>query len=61
MANHNKEKYLQFNSSTYRQDDIYQILDNMNKPESYIQARVQDRKDMEDEHIIAKELILGHE
>ena len=61
MANHNKETYLQFNSSTYRQDDSYQILDNMNKPESNIQAQVQDKKDMEAEHIITKELILGHE
>ena len=56
MANHNKEKYLQFNSSTYRQDDSYQILDNMNKPKLDFQAQVQDIKDMEDEHIIAKEL-----
>ena len=61
MANHNKEKYLQFNSSTYRQDDSYQILDKMNKPKSDIQAQVHNRKDMEAEHIIAKELILGHE
>ena len=61
MANHNKEKYLQFNSSTYRQDDSYQISDNMNKAESDIQAQVQDRKDMEVEHIIAKKLILDDE
>ena len=61
MANHNKEKYLQFNSSTYRQDDSYQILDNMNKPESEIQAQAHNRKDMEAEHIIAKELILDDE
>ena len=61
MANHNKEKYFQFNSSTYRQDDSYQILDNMNKPESDIQAQAQNRKDMEAEHIIAKEIILGHD
>ena len=61
MANHNKEKYLQFNSSTYRQDDNYHILDNMNKPESNIQAQAQSRKDMEAEHMISKELILGHE
>ena len=61
MANHNKDKYLQFNSSTYRQDDSYQILDNMNKLESDIQAHTQNRKDMEADHIIAKELILGHE
>ena len=33
----------------------------MNKLESYIQAQAQNRKDMEAEHIIAKELILGHE
>ena len=61
MANHNKEKYLQFNSSTYIQDDSYQTLDNMNKPESDIQAQVQDIKDMEAEHIITKELILDDE
>ena len=61
MANHNKEKYLQFNSSTYRQNESYHILDNMNKPESNIQAQAQNMKDMEAEHIIAKELILGDE
>ena len=61
MANHNKEKYLQFNSSTYRQDDNYQILDDMKKPESEIQPQAQNRKDMEAEHIIAKEIILGHD
>ena len=61
MANHNKENYLPFNSSSYRQDDSYQTLDNMNKLESDIQARVQSRKDMEAEHMMAKELILGHE
>ena len=61
MANHNKKKYLQFNSSTYRQDNIYQILDNMNKPESDIQAQAQNIKDMEAKHIITKELILGDE
>ena len=33
----------------------------MNKPESDIQAQEQDRKDMEVEHIIAKELILEDE
>ena len=51
MANHNKEKYLQFNSSTYRQDDNYQTLDNMNKPESDIQAQAQDINDMEAKQI----------
>ena len=61
MANHKKEKYLQFNSSTYRQDESYRILDNMNKPESHIQAQAQNRKYMGAEHIIEKELILGHE
>ena len=61
MANHNKENYLQFNSSTYIQDDNYQILDNMNKPESDIQAQAQNIKDMETEHIIEKEHILGHQ
>ena len=61
MTNHNKEKYLQFNSSTCRQDNNYHILDKMNKPKSDIQAQVQNRKYMEAEHIIEKELILGHE
>ena len=61
MANHNKENCLQFNSSTYRQDDSYQILDNMNKSESDIQAQVHDKKYMEVEHMIAKELILDDE
>ena len=61
MDNHSKKKYLQFNSSTYRQDDSYQILDNMNKPKSDIQAQVQNIKDMEFEQIIAKELILDDE
>ena len=61
MAGHNKEKCLQFNSLTYRQGDSYQILNNMNKPELDIQAQAQSRKDMEAEHIIAKEIILGHE
>ena len=61
MANHNKEKYMQFNSSTCRQDDSYQILDKMKNPESSIQAQVQNKKDMEAEHIMAKELILNDE
>ena len=61
MANHNKERYLQFNSSTYRQDDSYQILDNMKKPKSNIQAQVHDIKYMEAKHIIAKEIILDDE
>ena len=38
MANPNKEKYFQFNSSTHRQDDNYFVLDKKNKPESNIQA-----------------------
>ena len=59
MANHNKEKYFPFNSSTYRQDDNYQTLNNMNKPELDIQAQAQNIKDIEAEHMIAKELILG--
>ena len=33
----------------------------MNKPKSDIQAQAQNRKDMEVEHIIAKELILNDE
>ena len=61
MANHNKEKYLQFNSSTHRQDDSYLVLDKKNKPESDIQAQVQNRKQMEPEHIMEKELILNDE
>ena len=61
MDNHNKEKYLQFNSSTHRQDDSYLVLDKKNKPESDIQAQVQNRKEMEPEHIMAKELILNDE
>ena len=61
MANHNKEEYLQFNSSTHRQDDIYLELYKNNKLESYIQAQVQNIKDMEAKHIMAKELILNDE
>ena len=61
MANHKKEKYFPFNSSTYIQDDSFQTLNNMNKTESNIQAQEQNIKDMEVEHMIAKELILGHE
>ena len=33
----------------------------MNKPESDIQAQAQSKKDMDAEHMITKELILGHE
>ena len=61
MANHNKERYLQFNSSTQRQADSYLALDKKNKPELDIQAQVQNRKEMEPEHIMAKELILNDE
>ena len=61
MANHNKEKYLQFNSSTHRQDDNYLVLDKNNKPKSDIQAQVQNIKEMEPEHIMEKELILNDE
>ena len=61
MDNHNKEKYLKFNSSTHRQDENYLVLDKNNKPESDIQAQVHNRKEMEPEHIIAKELILNDE
>ena len=61
MANHNKERYLQFNSSTQRQDDNYLVLDKKNEPESDIQAQVQNIKEMEPEHIMAKELILNDE
>ena len=61
MANHNKEKYLQFNSLTHRQDDIYLALDKKNVPESDIQAQAQNTKYMEDEHIMAKEIILNDE
>ena len=59
MANHNKENYLQFSSSTHRQDDIYLVLDKKNKPESDIQAQVQNMKKMEAEHIMEKELVLS--
>ena len=59
MDNHNKEKYLQFNSSTHRQDDSYLVLDKKNKPESDIQAQVQNKRDMEAEHIKEKEIILN--
>ena len=59
MANHNKEKYLKFNSSTHIQDDNYLVLDKMNKPKLYIQAQVQNKKEMEPIHIMSKELILN--
>ena len=59
MANHNKEEYLQFNSSTHRQDENYLELDKQNKPKSNIQAQVQNIKEMEPEHIMEKELILN--
>ena len=61
MANHNKEQYLQFNSSTHRQDDNYLVLDKKNKPESNIQAQVQNKKEMEPEHVMEKEIILNDE
>ena len=61
MDNHNKERYLQFKSLTQRQDDNYLVLDKKNKPELDIQAQVQNRKEMEPEHIMAKELILNDE
>ena len=61
MPNHNKKKYLQFNSSTHRQDDNYLVLDKKNKPESDIQAQVHNIKDMEVEHIMEKQLILNAE
>ena len=61
MANHNNEEYLQFNSSTHTQDDSYLALDKGNKPESDIEAQVQNIKDMEAEHIMEKELILNDE
>ena len=61
MANHNKERYLQFNSSTQRQDYNHLVLDKNNKPESTIQAQVQNIKEMEPEHIMAKEIILNNE
>ena len=61
MANHNKEIYLQFNSSTEIQDDSYLVLDKKNKPKSDIQAQVHNRKEMEPEHIMEKALILNDE
>ena len=59
MANHNKERYLQFHSSTQRQDDSYLVLDKNNKPELNIQEQVLNRKNVEPEHVMAKELILN--
>ena len=61
MDNHNKEIYLQLNSLTHRQDDSYLVLDKKNKPESNIQAQVQNKKEMEPEHIMEKEFILNDE
>ena len=61
MDYHNKEIYLQFNSSTQRQDDSYLELDKKNKPKSDIEAQVQNIKEMEPEHIMEKELILNDE
>ena len=61
MANHNKEKSLLFNSSTHRQDSNYLVLDKKNKPESDIQAQVQNIKEMEPKHIMENELILNDE
>ena len=58
MANHKKERHLQFNSSTQRQDDNDLVLDKKNKPKSNIQAQVQIRNE-KPEHIMAKELILN--
>ena len=37
------------------------VLDKKNKPESNIQAQVQNRKAMEPKHIMEKELILNEE
>ena len=61
MANHNKERYLQFNSSTQRQDDSYLVLDKKNKHELDIQAQVQNIKEMEPKHIMTKGLVLNDE
>ena len=58
MANHNKERYLQFQLSTQRQDDSYLVLGKYNKPELNIQAQVYNRKKMKSEHVMAKELVL---
>ena len=38
-----------------------QYLDKKNKPEPYIQAQIQNRKEMGPEHIMEKELILNDE
>ena len=35
------------------------VLDKKNKPESNIQTQVHNRKEMEPEHVMAKELILN--
>ena len=59
MANHNKERYLQFQLSTQRQDDNYLVLGKQTKHELNIQAQVQNRKKMKLEHVMAKELILN--
>ena len=58
MTNHNKERYLQFQLSTQRQDDNYLVLGKQNKPELNIQAQVQNKKKMKSEHVTAKELVL---
>ena len=60
MDNHNKEIYMQFNSSTQRLNDNYLVLDKKNKPELNIQAQVQNIKKMEPEHVMEKELILNY-
>ena len=61
MANHNKE-----NNCNSTHQHIYMMttiwyLHKKNKLESDIQAQVQNIKEMEPEHIMAKELILNDE
>ena len=58
MANHNKERYLQFQLSTQRQDENYLVLGKQNKHELKNQTQVQNRKQMKSEHVMAKELVL---
>ena len=65
MVNHNKEEQLIITrkntcNSTHQHIDRMTVIwyvDKKNKPESHIQAQVQNRKEMELEHIMAKELI----
>ena len=59
MASHNKERYLQFKSSTQIYDDGYLVLEKRNKPKSNIQEQVHNREKMEAEHRMAKKIVLN--